>query len=80
MSALLGWFLSNPTILAILAGFIGALGWGFKQRLAGAQAERNKQRAKDADSYEQHLKELAAAADAHPIGSVLEDPRNRDNR
>lgn len=37
------WFLSNPTILAILAAIIGALGWGFNQRLAGAQAERNKQ-------------------------------------
>ncbi|RWE77857.1 ABC transporter permease [Mesorhizobium sp.] len=43
MSALLAWLLTNPTILAIGAGLVGALGWGFHQRLAGARAERNKQ-------------------------------------
>ncbi|MEZ2329975.1 ABC transporter permease [Mesorhizobium sp. RCC_202] len=43
MSALVAWFLSNPTILAIGAGIVGALGWGFQQRLAGARAERDKQ-------------------------------------
>jgi hypothetical protein len=43
MSALLAWLLTNPTVLAISAGIIGALGWGFHQRLAGAQAERSKQ-------------------------------------
>lgn len=37
------WLLSNPTILAILAGFIAAMGWGFRQRIAGAKAERDKQ-------------------------------------
>ncbi|MBZ9736115.1 ABC transporter permease [Mesorhizobium sp. CA18] len=43
MSALLAWFLTNPSILAIGAGLVGALGWGFRQRLAGARAERSKQ-------------------------------------
>jgi|GEM_PF-3423319 len=43
MSALLVWLLSNPTILALGAGLVGALGWGFQQRLAGARAERDKQ-------------------------------------
>ncbi|MDX8462960.1 ABC transporter permease [Mesorhizobium humile] len=43
MSALLAWLLTNPTILAIGAGLVGALGWGFHQRLAGARAERSKQ-------------------------------------
>ena len=38
MSALLAWLLTNPTILAIGGGLIGALGWGFHQRLAGARA------------------------------------------
>lgn len=33
---------SNPTLLAIMAGIIGALGWGFKQRLTGARLEREK--------------------------------------
>ena len=43
MTALLVSFLSNPTMLAIMAGIIGALGWGFKQRLTGARLEREKQ-------------------------------------
>jgi len=43
MTALFSWFLSNPTVIAILAGIVGAIGWGFKQRLAGAKAERDKQ-------------------------------------
>ncbi|TPI47393.1 ABC transporter permease [Mesorhizobium sp. B2-9-1] len=43
MSALLAWLLTNPTILAIAAGLVGAIGWGFSQRLAGARAERSKQ-------------------------------------
>jgi hypothetical protein len=43
MSALLAGLLANPTILANIAGVLGALGWGFHQRLAGAKAERAKQ-------------------------------------
>lgn len=43
MTALIVSFLSNPTLLAIMAGIIGALGWGFKQRLTGARLEREKQ-------------------------------------
>ena len=43
MTAILTWALSNPTIIAIVAGLFGALGWGWKQRRAGAQAERDKQ-------------------------------------
>lgn len=48
MMAILGFLLSNPTILAIGAAIIGALGFGFQQRLAGAKAERNKQAAAEA--------------------------------
>jgi hypothetical protein len=43
VTALILSFLSNPTMLAIMAGIIGALGWGFKQRLTGARLEREKQ-------------------------------------
>lgn len=43
MTALIVSLLSNPTMLAIMAGIIGALGWGFKQRVAGARLERDKQ-------------------------------------
>ncbi len=45
MTAILGFLISNPAILAIGAAIIGALGFGFQQRLAGAKAERNKQAA-----------------------------------
>jgi len=48
VTALTAWFLSNPTILAVGAGLLGAMGWGFRQRLAGAAAERNKQAAAEA--------------------------------
>lgn len=43
MTALVLSLLSNPTLLAIMAGIVGALGWGFKQRLTGARLEREKQ-------------------------------------
>jgi hypothetical protein len=78
MTALLAWLLSNPTILAIGAAIVGALGFGFQQRLAGVKAERNAQKAKEADAYEKHLQDIQAAASARPSGSVLNDPHNRD--
>lgn len=43
MTALLAWFLSNPTVLAIGAGIIAVVGAWFKGRLSGAKAERHKQ-------------------------------------
>ncbi|MGN6772608.1 MAG: ABC transporter permease [Rhizobiaceae bacterium] len=52
MTALLGGLLANPTILAIIAGVLGALGWGFHQRLAGAKAERTKQAADQLDAIQ----------------------------
>jgi len=57
---------------------LGGLAWGIKQKRDGRLQERNANRAKEADAYEQHLKELADAADARPVGSVSDDPRNRD--
>ena len=47
MSVVLG-LLLNPTVLAIIAGILGALGWGWKQRSAGAAKERAKQAAAEA--------------------------------
>lgn len=82
MTALLAFLLSNPAIIAIGAAIIGALGFGFQQRLAGAKAERNAQKAKEADSYAKHLEDLARAASAgnavHPGDSLQSDPFNRD--
>lgn len=43
MTALLISLVSNPTVLAILAGIAAALGWGWKQRRDGAAKERAKQ-------------------------------------
>ncbi|WP_421917398.1 ABC transporter permease [Mesorhizobium sp.] len=43
MTGVLAFLLGSPTILAIGAAIIGALGFGFKQRLAGVKAERAKQ-------------------------------------
>lgn len=41
------WLLTNPTVLAIIAGVVGAFGWGWKQRRAGAAKERAKREAAD---------------------------------
>ena len=83
MTAFIAWLITNPTILAIIGGVVTALGIGWQQRRAGAKAERNKQRAKEADAYEKHLQDLAAAADAgnrvDPL-SMPDDPYNRDRK
>lgn len=47
MSAILAWALSNPTILAIGAGFIAVAGAWFKGSLSGAKRERAKQAAEE---------------------------------
>jgi hypothetical protein len=41
------WLLTNPTVLAIIAGVVGAFGWGWKQRRVGAAKERAKREAAD---------------------------------
>lgn len=43
MTALLLSLLSNPTVLAILAGIAAAIGWGFKKQRDGAAKERARQ-------------------------------------
>lgn len=66
-----------------IAGALGVVALVFQQRSAGAKAERNKQRAKEADAYEKHLQDLSAAADAgnrvDPLG-MPDDPYNRDRK
>lgn len=76
MSALLA--LIGPKIIGIMALVLAALGLAFQQRLAGAKAERNRQKAKEADSLEKHFQDIADAAGARPSGSVSDDPYNRD--
>jgi len=68
-------------ILYLLGGaVIAALIAFFKGRLDGAKAERNRNRAKEADAYEKHLKDIADAGNARPHGLPVDDPYNRDPR
>ena len=64
VSALLTWLLTNPTILAVIAGIVGALGWGWKQRRAGAASERARQAQAEAKA-----RELADEVD-NDVGSL----------
>lgn len=48
MTALFSFLLGNPAILGLLASVVAAFGWGFRQRLAGAGAERARQAAAEA--------------------------------
>lgn len=48
MSAIIGFLISNPTIVGFGAVVIAAIAWGIRQRLAGGAAERAKQAAAEA--------------------------------
>ena len=73
MTTLLAFLLGNPALLAIAGAIIGALGFGFQQRLAGAKAERAKHAAAEAAALdtktlfalEQDLLNLADAIGSH---------------
>ncbi|RUV86913.1 ABC transporter permease [Mesorhizobium sp. M1A.F.Ca.IN.020.06.1.1] len=70
MSALLAWLLTNPTVLAIGAAIIAVVAAWFKGRLSGAQAERNKQAADQAE----------AASEAHKIDDAVAGRAPNANR
>jgi hypothetical protein len=60
---------------------LGGLAWGVKQKRAGQLQERNANRAKEADAYEQHLKEIADAGRARSRikdGDASDDGFRRD--
>ena len=83
MTALIAWLITNPTVIAIVGALLGALGYGIHQRRAGAKAQQAKQMAKEAKVNEQHLRDLAAAADAGnrvDPSRVSNDPYNRDHK
>ncbi len=76
-------FIPGGGLTAILAAVVAAIGWGFSQRLAGAKAERNSNKAKEADALEKHYQEIAAASRARnsvdPVGMPDRiDPYRRD--
>lgn len=60
---------------AILIAFLVTY---LKGRLSGAARERDRQAAKERDSYAKYLQEISDAADAHPSGKLSDDPNNRD--
>lgn len=80
LSALLSYLLSNSTIVAILAGIVGAIGWGVRQRSAGASKERAKNLKEKNDALTQHYDDLARSANAGRDKRVPidQDRRNRD--
>lgn len=65
-------------LIAIAVTFVlGTLGVMFGYaRKAGIDA----QKVKEADAYEQHLRDIQSAASARPTGKLSDDPNNRDNR
>ena len=60
---------------AILIAFVATY---LKGRLSGAARERDKQAAKERDSYAKHLQDIERAAIAKPRGLPDADPYNRD--
>lgn len=71
-------------LLAAGGGLVLLIVIWLQGRLSGAKAERNANRAKEADAYEKHLQDIADAANAgnsvRPSDSLLDDPYNRDRR
>lgn len=68
-------------LIAIGGGAIALVLTFLQGRLSGAAAERNANRAREADAYETHLQEIADAASARNAvgpGSVQRDKYRRD--
>ena len=71
-SAVLAWLLSNPTIIAIIAAVVGALGYGYSQRRAGAAKEKARQAASEAKA-----RTIADEIDDAVAGRTAEENRKR---
>lgn len=66
---------------AVLITFIATY---FRGRVSGAQRERDRQAAKERDSYAKHIEDIERAAAAGRAvrpddGGMQSDPNNRDN-
>jgi hypothetical protein len=70
MTALLAWFLTNPTIIGILSAVVAVISGVLWGRVTGAKAERNKQAVKDA----------AAATEGQKIDDAVAGRAPDDNR
>lgn len=61
------------------AAVVAAVAALFRAYIAGRDAERSKQKLKEAGNREKELERIRDAALARPSGSVSDDPNNRDN-
>jgi hypothetical protein len=71
-------------LIAAGVGLIAFIGAYMRGRLSGAQRERDRQAAKERDSYAKHIRDIERAADAGRAvrpddGGMQSDPNNRDN-
>lgn len=67
-------------LTAVVAAVLAALAGVWRVYASGKAAGRSEQKAKEADSYAKHIRDVTRAADARPRGSVSDDPHNRDRR
>lgn len=72
MASLIAWVLANPTVIAIVGGLVAALGWGVKQRRAGAKAERARQA-----EAEKRARDMADEVDREIAGLPADQMRER---
>lgn len=72
MTALIGFILSNPTVIAIFAGIIGIVAALFKGRIDGAAKERQKQAA-----AETKARDIADEVD-RDIGTLTADQKRKE--
>jgi len=86
VTALLSALLSDAGgfLIAAGVGIIAFIGAYMRGRLSGAQRERDRQAAKERDSYAEHIRDIERAADAGRAvrpddGGMQSDPNNRDN-
>ncbi|MDI1266807.1 MAG: hypothetical protein PS018_26440 [bacterium] len=78
MSALITWVLTNPTILAAVAGAVALIASAWAALRGAKKAGIDEQKAKEAEARAKNLDRIKRAADARPSGSLHNDPRNRD--
>ena len=72
MTALIGFILSNPTVIAIFAGIIGIVAALFKGRIDGAAKERQKQAA-----AETKARDIADEVD-NDLGTLTADQKRKE--
>lgn len=68
------------SLTAILGGIVAVLGFLGTLLYGAKKAGVNQQKAKEADAYEKHLRDIQNAANARPGGLPDNDPNNRDSR